>query len=359
MLSEDFRLLHSSGCTTKSTDMRLTVLKVNQLGDNVIFLPVVQWLQRLLPDTEMTIVTSPVAAPLYEKCTPGVRVLTADTKTFNGSWKHPLKLLEFYRLIRSTKPDACLLANDQGNVAHLLAWLSGAGVRVGPRESKCKLRPLLSHKVPLNLTDPVAVQNWHLARALLETLEVNCSAMPATPPAPDVSALGVTSRPDQPFVLIHPGASREYKRWPRERFVELANLLAATIEIRFITQGVAEEQRLSPAIRQIKLGRLEDFFALMKQASLFIGNNSGPMNIASVCEVPGIIFNGPSADHWLPMWHREKFLILRDPALSCQPCDKGMAPMNRCTNEAEPMACMRRISVESAERITLERLGLS
>lgn len=336
--------------------MRLTVLKVNQLGDNVIFLPVVQWLQRLLPDTQMTIVTSPVAAPLYERCTPGVRVLTADTKIFNGSWKHPFKLLEFHRLIRASNPDACLLANDQGNVAHLLAWTSSAKIRVGPRESKCKLRSLLSHQVPLNVTDPVAVQNWCLAKGLLESLGINSTAMPAEPPAPDISAMGITSRPDQPFVLIHPGASREYKRWPLERFVELANLLAASIEVRFFTQGDAAEQKLCPAVRRIKPGALDDFFTLMKQASLFIGNNSGPMNIASVCEVPGLIFNGPSADHWLPMWHQENFMILRDPTLACQPCDKGMTPMNRCTNETEPMACMKRITVAEAFRMALRKL---
>ncbi len=337
--------------------MRLTVLKVNQLGDNVIFLPVVQWLLRVLPDTEMTIVTSPVAAPLYEQCTPGVRVLTADTKKFNDSWKHPLNLIEHHHLVRNSKPDACLLANDQGNVAHLLAWISGAKIRVGPRESKCKARPLLSHQISLNLADHVAVQNWQLARGLLDALGVNSPNMPAVPPAPDVSAMGVTTRPDKPFVLIHPGASREYKRWPLVRFVELANLLAASINVRFITQGDAAERQLSPAVLRVNPGPLNDFFALMKQASLFIGNNSGPMNIASVCEVPGLIFNGPSADHWLPMWHQENFMILRDPTLACQPCDKGMAPMNRCTNEAEPMACMMRVSVAEAHRIVCERLG--
>lgn len=336
--------------------MRLTVLKVNQLGDNVIFLPVVQWLLRVLPDTEMTIVTSPVAAPLYKRCTHGVRVISADTKTFNDAWKNPKRLLEFHRLIRATKPDACLLANDQGNVAHLLAWTSGAIIRVGPGESKCKARPLLSHQISLNLADNVAVQNWQLARGLLDALRINSANMPAAPPAPDVSAMGVTSRPEKPFVLIHPGASREYKRWPLERFVELANLLAPMIEVRFFTQGDAAELQLSPAVRRMNPGALDDFFALMKQASLFIGNNSGPMNIASVCEVPGLIFNGPSADHWSPMWHREKFTILRDPALACQPCDKDIAPMNRCTNKAEPMACMKRVSVDEAFRMALLKL---
>lgn len=338
--------------------MRLTVLKVNQLGDNVIFLPVVQWLQRLLPDAALTIVTSPLAAPLYEKCTPGVRVLTADTKTFNGAWKHPMRLLEFHRLIRETKPDVCLLANDQGNVAHLLSWTSGAKIRVGSRESKCKLRPLLSSKVPLNLADPVAVQNWHLARELLVELGVNSGAMPFAPPVPDVSALCIASRPDRPFVLIHPGGSRAYQRWPMERFVELANLLADSIEVRFFSQGDAAERQLSPAVLKISAGPLEDFFALMKQAAFFVGNNSGPMHIASVCGVPGLIFKGPSADHWLPMWNGEKFTILRDPSLACQPCDRCDGPMNRCTNTAEPMACMNRIKVDQAHRIICGRLGL-
>jgi ADP-heptose:LPS heptosyltransferase len=339
--------------------MRLLIFKVNQLGDNIVFLPVVQWLEKLLPGTAITLLTSPVAAPLYGNCARSVHVIQEPTAGFNGAWKSPRELLRLRRVVRAVKPDACFVANDQGNVAHLLARLSGAKIRVGPRESRCRLRALLSHQVPLRLADPVALQNWRIAAALLDAVGADRGAMPDAPPAPDVSALIAPGSADKPFVLIHPGASRAYQRWFIERYVELANRLAAKIDVRFVSQNEAAEAALDPRVQRVGTGSLQAFFGIMSQAALFIGNNSGPMHIASVCGVPGVIFIGPSAHHWRPMWHAERFTLLRDPSLACQPCDADIAPVNHCTNTSEPMACMKRVSVDEAHRVVCGRLGLT
>src|SRR5262249_55527723 len=150
-------------------------------------------------------------------------------------------------MVRGIKPDVCLLANDQGNVAHLLAWMSGAKIRVGPRDSDCKLRPLLSHQVPLVLADPIALQNWHLATALLRAIGVDDNA-PDRVPAPDVSAMRSNSAWPNRFVLIHPGASRAYKRWPLPRFVELANRLCDHVTVGFVPQDDAAEEQLDSRV---------------------------------------------------------------------------------------------------------------
>src|SRR5262245_17467722 len=109
-------------CATDGGGMRLLIFKVNQLGDNVVFLPVAQWLEKFLPGSKITILTSPTAAPLYESCAPNLRVLAEPTSEFNGAWKHPVTLVRLRRLVRECRPDACLVANDQSSVAHLLAW---------------------------------------------------------------------------------------------------------------------------------------------------------------------------------------------------------------------------------------------
>jgi ADP-heptose:LPS heptosyltransferase len=338
--------------------MRLLIFKVNQLGDNIVFLPVVQRLEQALPDVHITLMTSPTAAALYERCTPRVQLMREQTAVFNGAWKHPATWLRLRGMARAIKPDACFLANDQGNVAHLLAWMSGAKIRVGPRESNCRLRPLLSQQVPLVLAEPVALQNWRLATSLLKALGVD-DAAPDRVPAPDVSAMRSGVSPTNRFVLIHPGASRAYQRWPLLRYIELANRLCEYAAVEFIQQDADTARLLDPRVRRLEVHTLESLFERMDRAALFIGNNSGPMHVASVLGVPGLILAGPSAAHWKPLWHTEKFILLRDPDLACQPCDRDDGPVNRCLNRAEPMACMNRISVERVLRTALERLGLS
>lgn len=338
--------------------MRLLIFKVNQLGDNLVFLPAAQWLEKLLPGAEITIATSPLAAPLYHHCLPRAKVIEFPTAQFNAAWKRPWTLLSLSRQARRLKPDACLVANDQGNVAHLLARASGAGIRVGPRESQCRLRWLLSHQVPLDLAEPVALQNWRLARAMLDALDVDASAMPHDPPAPDVSALTASAPSEKDFVLVHPGASRAYHRWFIERYVELANKLARQIEVRFVLQGDPAESNLDARVQRVSPGSLKSFFELMSGARLFIGSNSGPMHVASVCGVPGVIFAGPSASNWNPMWHLDDFALLRDATLACQPCDQPSGPVHRCHNADEPMACMKRVSVDDAHQAARRKLGL-
>lgn len=332
--------------------MTLVIFKVNQLGDNVVFLPVVQALVAALKEWKIVVVTSPVAARLYEVCCPGVAVKTFATAEFNGAWRHPLRLGRIAAEIRGLGPDACLLGDDQGSVAHLLARLGGARVNVGPRTERVRLNALLPDRVPQVAGEHVAAHNWRIADRLLQRLEL--PGLPPGVPPPDLGAFG---REDHGAVLIHAGASRAYKRWPVERFVELANRIQEKHPVIWIGQDCPEEQALAADVRRQSVGTLDGFIRLMAGARHFVGNNSGPMNIASALGVSGTILNGPSAANWDPPWHGERFDLLRDPALACQPCDPLTHPANVCQNREHPMACMLRWSVDDVLKEVSRRLG--
>ncbi len=323
--------------------MTVLISKVNQLGDNVVFLPVVQELRRMFPGMRIVVATSPVARDLYTRCVPGAEVITRRTAEFNGAWRRPWHLLSLAAEWRAFKPDAVLLGDDQGNVAHALAWASGAKLRVGPKIESIQTGRLLNHRVPLDLSLLVARQNWTIAGQFVALLG---GTLPENMPAPDLSGL-VQGTAGGPEIVIHAGASRAYKRWPMDRYVELANLLAKSHQVTWVEQG-EEAVGLERTVSRFKPGDLGAFITLLAGARLFIGNNSGPMNIASALGTPGLIFNGPSTANWNPAWHAERFTLLTDAALACQPCDKLSHPVDVCQNTAEPMACMRRWSVEMA-----------
>ncbi len=332
--------------------MTLVIFKVNQLGDNVVFLPVVQALSAVLKDWKIVVATSPVAARLYEVCCPAVTVKTFETAAFNGAWRTPRRLGKIAAEIRGLRPDACLLGDDQGSVAHLLARLSASPVIVGPRTKRVRLNALLKERVPQMTGEHVAVHNWRIAGRLMQRLEL--PGLPPDVPAPNLAEFGVENHG---AVLIHAGASRAYKRWPVDRFVALANRIQERHPVIWIGQNCPEEQALAADVRREPVGTLDEFIRLMAGARHFVGNNSGPMNIASALGVPGTILNGPSSANWDPPWHADRFDLLRDPALACQPCDPLTHPANVCQNREHPMTCMLRWSVEDVLVAVTRRLG--
>lgn len=326
--------------------MRLLIFKVNQLGDNVVFLPVVQELARRHPDWQITVCTSSVAAPLYQVTCTKVKVLEFQTQSFNEAWRHPFQLWQLIRQFHRLPQDACLLGNDQGNVAHLLARSTGAPRIIGPRIEERHLGWLLHERVPLDFSEADPRQNWRIAQTLAPD-------MPAAIPAPDLAAFGCT---EHGGVFIHAGASREYKKWPLEDYVTLANRLSTTLPVTWMLQNDPREQRLCSGVHRLQQGTLAELIRGIAGSRLFIGNNSGPMNVASALGIPGIIFNGPSTTAWDPFWHHERFEILRDPNLACQPCDLPNRPMNFCRNTLEPMACMKRWSVDHVHELVMARM---
>lgn len=317
----------------------------------MVFLPAVQALQERIPDGRIALFTSPVALRLYQVSCPGVEVCPWDTAAFNSAWRRPVLLARLMSRIRAFKPDACLLGDDQGSVAHLLALWSGARVHVGPESDRVRLNRLVRDRVPPVGTEHVARHNWRIAQRMGSLLSLR--DLPVEIPPPDLTAFG---REAHGGVVIHAGASRPYKCWPITRYVALANRLAAAFPVVWFDQQSSEESLLGPGIRRVNSGKLDDLIRHIAGGRYFVGNNSGPMNVASALGVPGTILNGPSTPNWDPPWHADKFDVLRDPELACQPCDWITHPVNICQNKRNPMACMDRWSVEEVHSRVERRL---
>ena len=340
--------------------MRVLIFKVNQLGDNLVFLPVVQELRRRFPEWELAICTSPLAEALYAATIPEpARRLIYPTAFFNGSWKRPADFWHLWWRVVRFRPDACLIADDQANVAYLLAFLGGARIRVALSRPFIKIGALATLRLPMQPEEKVALANWRVAEAMVAAL--GGTGWPEVPAPPDLSHLlvGSVAAADKRRVVIHAGASRAYQRWFPERFVELANRLAAQdrLEVQWInTPGLGDLAGLSPAITIVQTPILQDLAQTLNGAALFVGNNSGPMHLANALGCPCVIINGPTSYHWDPAWYTERMLMLRDEALSCLPCDSAGYAANICRRVSDPMACMKFWTVDAIFERCLEWL---
>ncbi|MEY3717743.1 MAG: hypothetical protein RL285_1618 [Bacteroidota bacterium] len=142
------------------------------------------------------------------------------------------------------------------------------------------------------------------------------------------------------YAILHTGARRELRRWPLERFVALSKWLLSEKNLIPIWVGSAEEKsQLDEAFAMGAAGKkwvapegssLLSFHAFIASSKLYVGNESGPLQLADIAEVPLVAIYGPGVpDVFYP--HSARSRVLHE-VLDCNPCDQihCVRPSDRC-----------------------------
>jgi lipopolysaccharide heptosyltransferase II len=128
------------------------------------------------------------------------------------------------------------------------------------------------------------------------------------------------------------------RRWPEGSFSRLARELLAMKNIRvMIFWGLSAElessQRIAKGAKDkiiiIPQTSLRQMAALLAGCDLVIGNNCGPVQIATAFKVPVINFHGPTRPLGQGPWG-VPHVILRNESLSCLECNKTSCPDPKC-----------------------------
>ncbi len=338
--------------------MRVVIFKVNHLGDNVVFLPVVQELARRFPAWRITVVTAEPERALYAATLPPDRIWTAPSRTtFNHCWRRPWQLARWWLRLRTERPDAVLLSYDQGNTAHLLAKYSGARIRVGADLAFLRVRGSLTEVVNQGPAQKIADWNWAMARRLVEV--TGGGDWPPTPPPPDLSSLVAGDRAARFSgpVVIHAGARSVVRRWGATRMVEVARRLAADGHpVTWIDRPDTGITTLPVGVSKKTCESLDDLAPLLANARLFLCNNSGPMHLANAFGTPTVMISGASSYDWDPYWFRERTTVLRHATLPCIACENSNLGTDICINSDAPLACLEFWSVDAVTEACRVRL---
>lgn len=163
-----------------------------------------------------------------------------------------------------------------------------------------------------------------------------------------LAAARITSPTTEPFAILNPGANNLAKRWPADRFGELAAWLIRERNLRVLVNGSPAERDVvqqvitaakahigepvssaahntpSSATAPTDLVALTDLGitigslkALTRRASLMVTNDTGPRHIAAAFGVPTITLYGPTDPRWttLPDGHARRVELVADPTL--------------------------------------------
>jgi ADP-heptose:LPS heptosyltransferase len=152
----------------------------------------------------------------------------------------------------------------------------------------------------------------------------------------------------RPLIVIHPGSHAPRVRWAIEDFAQVADVLVAKYGANIIIVGSEKEtnlgRRLSKLMKSKSInacGRtgLQELAALLRHCHLFIGNSSGPMQLAAAVGTPTIAIFGniyplDSYRRWRP-WSETAVVLHKD--VGCSEC----LPWS-----CRDMACMKAITPE-------------
>jgi ADP-heptose:LPS heptosyltransferase len=160
------------------------------------------------------------------------------------------------------------------------------------------------------------------------------------------------------YAILHTGARRELRRWPLERFVILSKWLLKEKNLMPIWVGTSdEEHQLDEAFVLGAAGKkwvapegssLLSFYAFIASSKLYAGNESGPLQLADIAEIPLVAIYGPGVpDVFYPMSAQSRVL---HEVLDCNPCDQihCVRPSDRCID---------RIGLASVQLAVSEVLG--
>ena len=337
---------------------RLLVVKVHGMGDSVLIRAILEQLKSRFADMDIGVL---------------VGAGTADIMTLDSNYRAHMYTPNQLSLrsalttlfeIRRSHYDA-VLNFEQGSVAGT-AFLAATGIPiqigfVAPgQDAKARF---LSHALQFDENRSMWQSFVALARLLDPGLAETMGAFPIRRgPKLDKwleqwwrAHIGHCQR----VVAIHLGSARgmDFRRWPLERFVRLAEELRfrfGTISI--VLTGTEAERDLiqrfmheysGHAVDASDLGAIERTIGVLRRCGLLVSNDTGIMHLGAAMGVPTVGLFGPNTPrHWAPIGPRATYVY--DTAAPCSPCINNYA--NRmpsvCVN-AEKSRCMRDISVTS------------
>ncbi|NGM12561.1 glycosyltransferase family 9 protein [Verrucosispora sioxanthis] len=275
---------------------RIAVLRANALGDFIFVLPALEALRAAYPQAEIVLLGAPWHAQLWRDRpgpvdrvlvvppAPGIRTATEGEPESS--------IVDFLAAARAERFDLALQLHGGGANSNPLVAALGARLTAG-----------------LRAEDAPPLDRWlryvyyqHEVIRYLETVALVGAAATTTIPALAVTetdraeARTVLGESERPRVALHPGATDTRRRWPADRFGEVARTLHADGYEILVTGTPAERDVVDrvvatagvpvrPQVGTLSLGGLAGCYA---GCELVVSNDTGPLHLAAAVGTPTV-----------------------------------------------------------------------
>jgi ADP-heptose:LPS heptosyltransferase len=351
-----------SGVAMKSSIKSILVVKWDEIGDMAAAVHVFGTLKSAYPEAKLTVLCKPFVASLIAG-DPAVDEVITNIEDWRerhdvvvelrGTWKTLWKSLALRTMPKYRVDRGWVRFLQRGHQPHEVV----TNERI--------IRPLLGEGQPIakralypSVEEIAAAQVWsdwalsgggsaevNSSNNLSAGVQLNSSISPSEGEKVDSSfnqSPGEKTNTTEfaGYAILHTGARRELRRWPLDRFVALSKWLLKEKKLVPIWVGTSdEEQQLDEAFALGAAGKkwvapegssLLSFYAFIALSKLYVGNESGPLQLADIAEIPLVAIYGPGVPNvFYPMSARSRVL---HEVLDCNPCDQihCVRPSDRC-----------------------------
>lgn len=330
---------------------RIAVFRALGLGDLLCAQPALRALRAAFPAAEITLIGLPWARALVE------RLDSVDAfEPFPGWPGLPEQPVDLAGL-------PAFIAHMQAQRWDLLVQLHGSGTLTNPLLASFGARHLTCFFdeggfVP----EPALAVPWprhgHEIERLLQLSDRLGAPRQGTAldfplldaDRTELAALWPGAYAGKPFVCMHPGAQLPSRRWPLQRFAEVARVLRRR-GCEVVLTGTATEAALGaelaqalcerpygPVVNLIGRTSLWTLGALVERALMVVCNDTGISHVAAALGTPSVVVSaGADVRRWAPLDAKRHRVLWQ--SLPCRPCQHHACPYDH--------ACATAISAQA------------
>jgi len=275
---------------------RLLILRLSSLGDLVHAVPVVPALSAAFPHAQLDWVVDARWAP-FIRLVRGINEVIPLQPSASG----------YFRCMGRVRQNrySCVIDFQGTYRSAILAWTSGAGRRIGRDRNSARERGAARF-----YTDRIAPSGQHVAEMSMSLAEHAGARRPVEMqfpiqvPAEEIMQLRerLSGEGAERYVVLSPGGGWKSKCWPAERFGALCAEMSRRFGVRSVINLAPGEEQLGesvvahslPAKPMVYCPALPQLVALLSQALLVVGGDTGPLHLAAALGTRVVALFGPT-----------------------------------------------------------------
>jgi heptosyltransferase-3 len=322
---------------------RILIIRLRSIGDIILLTPALRLLKEWRSDLQVSVMVEPRFRELLEGNPDVDEILEPGTGSGFG------KIVARFRVVQELRRrgfSLCLNLHG-GPTSTLLTRASGAQRKAGFEHFRSRrgydvLIPdarIILEQTSIHTAEHQASALFYLGMPRQEIPRARLAANPSNQNwwREKRATLGISA--PREYVLIHPTALYATKQWPPEHFAKLGIYLERELGLATLFScGPGEgsaldavERAAGTVLRRVEGASLGQFAALLAEARLFVGNDSGPAHMAAALGRPVVvIFGSSSSQIWGP-WPRQAGGRIVQNFYDCNPC-----PGDRCYRFERP-----------------------